>query len=242
MLNQSLGSSLALVAQAGPDQVAANPINTVILLGLLSLLPFLLMMTTSFLKFAVVFSILRNALGTQQIPPNPVIIGLAVLMSVYVMSPVGSEIYEVLEPEIQAETEADTMSNQGAKFLLESFDKARPPMRDFLQKHAHQKEVDFFFQWAQRMGPEKWQEELDSSSLIVLIPAFAISELTEAFAIGFLIFLPFLVVDMVISNILLAMGMHMLSPVVVSLPFKLLLFVMADGWTLLTRGLLQGYL
>ncbi len=233
-------SVLTTVAQA--SQIGANPINSVILLGLLSLLPFLLMMTTSFLKFSVVFSILRNALGTQQIPPNPVILGLAVLLSVYVMSPVGAEIYEQLEPELAGDVSAEALSGQGAALLLETFEKSKPPIRTFLARHAHEHEVEFFLEWARRMGPESWRTGMERDNLVVLIPAFAISELTEAFAIGFLLFLPFLVIDMVISNILLAMGMHMLSPVVVSLPFKLLLFIMTDGWTVLTRGLLQGYL
>jgi type III secretion protein R len=224
------------------SSVGSNPINTVILLGLLSLLPFLLMMTTSFLKFAVVFSILRNALGTQQVPPNPVLLGLAVMLSIYVMAPVGYEIYEALEPDLAADSSVETLSGQGASLILESLEKSKPPMKEFLARHAHPEEVEFFLEWAKRMGPEQWKQDLTQGDLIVLIPAFAISELTEAFAIGFLLFLPFLVIDMVISNILLAMGMHMLSPVVISLPFKLLLFVMTDGWVLLTRGLLQGYL
>jgi type III secretion protein R len=229
------------VATSGLE-LGANPINTVIVLGMLSLLPFMLMMTTSFLKFAVVLSILRNALGTQQIPPNPVVMGLAVMLTVYVMSPVGAQIYSDLEADLKRDAQDETLSGQGAVTILNTIEKSKPPMREFLKRHAHAREVEMFHQWAKRMGPEDWKRELAADDLVVLIPAFSVSELTEAFAIGFLLFLPFLVIDMVVSNILLAMGMHMLSPVVVSLPFKLLLFVMADGWALLTRGLLQGYL
>ena len=117
-----------------------------------------------------------------------------------------------------------------------------PPLARFLKRHAHPREVELFLGWARTMGPDSWKTGASGDDLIVLVPAFAISQLSEAFAIGFLLFLPFLVIDMVVSNILLAMGMHMLSPVVVSLPFKLLLFVMIDGWTLLAQGLLQPYL
>ncbi len=222
-------------------QIGSNPISTVIILGLLSLLPFLLMMSTSFLKFSVVLSILRNAMGTQQIPPNQVIVGLAVILSIYVMSPVGAEIYAALEPELSQTSSTETLSGQGARSVLRGIELATPPLKTFLARHAHAKEVDLFLHWARTMGPESWKE-MPRDHFLVLLPAFAVSELTEAFAIGFLLFLPFLVIDMVVSNILLAMGMHMLSPVVVSLPFKLLLFIMIDGWSLLARGLLQSYM
>ena len=235
-------ASVMPLAQASNLEMGANPISTVVLLGLLSLLPFFLMMTTSFLKFAVVLSILRNAMGTQQIPPNPVIMGLAVILTVYVMSPVGAEIYENLQGDLAQNSQAQTLSGEGARSILKGIEISKPTIRAFLATHAHEKEVQLFHYWGRRMGPETWQEELREDDLLVLIPAFAISELSEAFAIGFLLFLPFLVIDMVISNILLAMGMHMLSPVVVSLPFKLLLFIMVDGWSLLCQGLLQGYL
>ena len=233
-----------ILMQSAPvtPQWGANPVTTVVLLGLLSLLPFLFMMTTSFLKFAVVLSILRNAMGTQQIPPTPVIMGFSLILTVYVMAPVGAQIYDNIQPDIQANSRATLVSGEGARNLIRVLDKGKEPLREFLKKHAHPKEIALFFDWAKKLGPERWRAELTSDDLIVLVPAFAVSELTEAFAIGFLLFLPFLVIDMVVSNILLAMGMHMLSPVVVSLPFKLLLFVMVDGWTLLSQGLLQGYL
>ncbi len=235
---------LCMLAQVGSPSlpIGSNPVGTVILLGLLSLLPFLLMMTTSFLKFSVVFSILRSAMGTQQIPPTPVIMGLSIILTVYVMAPMGSTIYQQIQPELQRNSRADLLSGEGARGIISVFDKATPPLKAFLKKHAHPKEIKLFLRWGRQMGPPTWKENLGEDDLIVLIPAFAISELTEAFAIGFLLFLPFLVIDMVVSNILLAMGMHMLSPVVVSLPFKLLLFIMVDGWSLLSQGLLQGYL
>jgi type III secretion protein R len=225
-----------------PAAMGANPLSNLVLLGVLSLLPFLLMMTTSFLKFSVVLSILRNALGTQQIPPNPVLMGLAIVLTVYVMAPTGLEIYQALEPQLASSSGTETLSGRGAAEILGAIDKAKPPLAKFLARHAHPREVQLFHHWAQAMAPAERKDLISQEDLLVLIPAFAVSELTEAFAIGFLLFLPFLVVDMVVSNILLAMGMHMLSPVVVSLPFKLLLFIMIDGWGLLAQGLLQPYL
>jgi type III secretion protein R len=221
---------------------AANPLTTVLMLSLLSLLPFLLMMSTSFVKFSVVFAILRSALGLQQVPPPAVTTGLALILTAYVMAPVGTQVYQAVEPLLMESSGQDVVSPGGAQMVLEAVSRAREPLRAFLFKHAHPKERVAFHQMALRMGPPSWKESLKDSDLLVLVPSFTVSELTEAFMIGFLIFLPFLVIDMVVSNLLLAMGMHMLSPVTISMPFKLLLFVLVDGWDLLVRGLVQGYL
>ena len=229
-----------LFLQAG--QWGANPLTTLVMLSLLSLLPFLLMMSSSFVKFSVVFSILRSALGLQQVPPPAVTMGLALIMSVYVMSPVAAKVYDSAEPLFTQSTGQDIVSPGGAQTVLKLVERARDPMRDFLARHAHARERALFHQMALRMGPPRWKESMKDDDLLVLVPAFTVSELKEAFMIGFLIFLPFLVIDMVVSNILLAMGMHMLSPVTISMPFKLLLFVLIDGWGLLVRGLLSGYL
>ncbi len=233
--------SLALLL-VGPVSWAANPLTTVLMLSLLSLLPFLLMMSTSFVKFSVVFAILRSALGLQQVPPPAVTTGLALILTAYVMAPVGTQAYQSVEPLLMESSGQDVVSPGGAQMVLEAVSRAREPLRAFLFKHAHPKERAAFHQMALRMGPPSWKESLKDSDLLVLVPAFTVSELTEAFMIGFLIFLPFLVIDMVVSNLLLAMGMHMLSPVTISMPFKLLLFVLVDGWDLLVRGLVQGYL
>ena len=236
---------ISALPAGSPMDLGSNPLSSVVLLGLLAMLPFLLMMTTSFLKFSVVLSILRNALGTQQIPPNPVLLGLSLILSVYVMSPVASQVYDALRGDLARDTDAQTLSGRGAESILDAVERSLPPLKTFMAKHAHKREVDFFVHWARRMGPPEWKEgpdQIQRTDFIVLLPAFSISELTEAFAIGFLLFLPFLVIDMVVSNILLAMGMHMLSPVVVSLPFKLLLFIMVDGWSMLAQGLMQAYL
>jgi type III secretion protein R len=221
---------------------AGNPLTTIIMVALLSLGPFLLMMASSFVKFSVVFSILRSALGLQQVPPPAVTTGLAIIMSVYVMSPVGAKVYEAVEPVLARPSSDGVVSAPGAQMILSVADEARDPLREFLTKHAHARERNLFHQMALRMGPPSWQESMKDDDLLVLVPAFTVSELSEAFMIGFLLFLPFLVIDMVVSNILLAMGMHMLSPVVISMPFKLLLFVLIDGWSLLVRGLVQGYM
>lgn len=245
-------ASLAVAAPAGAPGVpvpaafeggiGANPVSSLLLVALLSLLPFVLMMTTSFLKFSVVFSILRTAMGTQQVPPTPVLMGLSIILTVYVMAPVAVEIEAAARADLATVSAAPTVSGEGAQAILQAAAKARPPLARFLKRHAHPREVELFLGWARTMGPESWRTGASGDDLMVLVPAFAISQLSEAFAIGFLLFLPFLVIDMVVSNILLAMGMHMLSPVVVSLPFKLLLFVMIDGWSLLAQGLLQPYM
>jgi type III secretion protein R len=227
---------------AAPVSWASNPLTTVIMLSLLSMLPFLLMMSTSFVKFSVVFSILRSALGLQQVPPPAVTTGLALILTAYVMAPVGLQVMDAVQPLLMESSGQDVVSPGGAQMVLEAASRAREPLRAFLYKHAHVKERQAFHQMAVRMGPPAWKDALKENDLLVLLPAFTVSELTEAFMIGFLIFLPFLVVDMVVSNILLAMGMHMLSPVTISMPFKLLLFVLVDGWDLLVRGLVQGYL
>jgi type III secretion protein R len=233
--------SLALLL-AGPTSWAANPLTTVLMLSLLSMVPFLLMMSTSFVKFSVVFAILRSALGLQQVPPPAVTTGLALILTAYVMAPVGSQVYDSVQPLLMESSGQDVVSPGGAQMVLEAVSRAREPLRAFLFKHAHAKERAAFHQMALRMGPPSWKDSLKENDLLVLVPAFTVSELTEAFMIGFLIFLPFLVIDMVVSNILLAMGMHMLSPITISMPFKLLLFVLVDGWDLLVRGLVQGYL
>jgi type III secretion protein R len=159
-----------------------------------------------------------------------------------VMAPVGAQVYEAVEPVLAQPSGEDVVSPAGARMILSVVDEARDPLREFLKKHAHARERNLFYQMALRMGPPSWQDTMMDDDLLVLVPAFTVSELSEAFMIGFLIFLPFLVIDMVVSNILLAMGMHMLSPIVISMPFKLLLFVLIDGWSLLVRGLVQGYM
>ncbi|WP_426702949.1 type III secretion system export apparatus subunit SctR [Rhodanobacter sp. Col0626] len=214
-----------------------SPALVITLVVALAMAPFVAVMVTSFTKIVVVLSLLRNALGLQQVPPNVVINGLAIILSVYVMNPVIMDTYK--DAQIQMSTQAPgpmTMDKLGQ--IVQS---GKEPLRQFLIKHSHDSERGFFLQSAKRLLPPDRQAELNADDYMVIVPAFTVSELTEAFQIGFLLFLPFLVIDLVVSNILLAMGMMMLSPTMVSLPFKLLLFVLLSGWAKLIHGLVLTY-
>lgn len=216
------------------DLTSFSPSSALLTVVVLSLAPFVAVMVTSFTKLVVVFSLLRNALGLQQVPPNVVMNGLALVMSIYVMYPVGIEMANKLQgvKDIGSSTTA----------MLKAVDVAKEPLRDFLIKHSRPVERAFFYRTAQRSVSPQVAATLTDRDFLVVIPAFTVSELAVAFEIGFLIFLPFLVIDLVISNVLMAMGMMMLSPTTVSMPFKLLLFVLLDGWVKLTHGLVQTYL
>lgn len=227
---------------SSPGQSVARPLVLLIILIGISLLPFVVMMTTSFVKIAVVLALVRNALGTQQIPPNPIVTGLAVIMTIYIMMPVGMEIYKVAGKTINQGTNQPVLSQVTVNLLMDAMKEGREPVRAFLIKQAHEKERALFFNLARKMRPEADREQVQDNDFTVLIPAFVISELSEAFQIGFIIFLPFLVIDIVVTNILLSLGMFQISPITVALPFKLLLFVLVDGWHLLAKGLVLGYL
>jgi len=209
----------------------SSALLTVVVLGLA---PFVAVMVTSFTKLVVVLSLLRNALGLQQVPPNVVLNGLALVLSIYVMYPVAMEMGNRLQ----------SAGNVGGntQSLLKAADLAKEPLRDFLIKHTRPIERAFFLKTAQKAVSPDLAANLTDRDFLVVVPAFTVSELSVAFEIGFLIFLPFLVIDLVISNVLMAMGMMMLSPTTVSMPFKLLLFVLIDGWVKLTHGLIQTYL
>ncbi|MBF0100933.1 MAG: type III secretion system export apparatus subunit SctR [Desulfobacterales bacterium] len=210
-----------------------DPLYLVVLLIGLSLAPFIAIMVTSYLKFTVVLSLIRNALGIQQIPPNMVINGLAIILTIYVMAPIFEETGLIL-------SQSD-LSKKDIPTLKEAAIKAKEPIRHFLLKHCHEKERVFFMKTAKSLWPENKAATLKSDDLIVLVPSFTVSELTTSFEIGFLLYLPFIAIDLVVSNILLAMGMMMVSPMTISLPFKLLLFVLLDGWTRLIHGLVLTY-
>lgn len=211
-----------------------SPSSALVTVILLALAPFAAVMVTSFTKIVVVFSLLRNALGLQQVPPNLVINGLALVLTIYVMYPVGQSVMK----------EASKIENVGkdTQSLLDAANTAKEPLREFLIKHAQLRERDFFLKTLRKMSPDEGVEKLSPRDFVVIVPAFTISELTVAFQIGFLIFLPFIVIDLVVANILMALGMMMLSPTIVSLPFKLLLFVLIDGWVKLAHGLVLSYL
>jgi type III secretion protein R len=208
-----------------------------------SLLPFVGMMVTSFVKIAVVLSLTRQAIGTPQAPPTTVITGLAIILSAYVMYPVGYAAYEKVEPYLKPGSHLFSRSAElDINILGNALSAAKEPLKTFLREQATTKNIQLFKNLSNKsMAAASTTSALSEGDFMVLVPAFVISELTKAFQIGFVIFLPFLVVDMVVANILMALGMQMLSPTTVSLPFKILLFVLVDGWHLITRGLISGY-
>lgn len=210
-----------------------DPIYLIGVLVALSLAPFVAIMVTSFVKLVVVLSLVRNALGIQQIPPNMVINGLALILTLYIMAPAAQETYEILRAE-----NPDVKDFESVSAAVQA---ASQPLRRFLTKHAHPHERLFFQKTAKQLWPEERAAEVTDEDLMVLVPAFTVSELVEAFQIGFLIYLPFIVIDLIVSNVLLSLGMMMVSPMTISLPFKLLLFVLVDGWTRLIHGLILTY-
>ena len=218
----------------------ANPVVLIIVMGVLALAPFALIMLTSFVKISVVLSILRNALGTQQIPPNQVITGLSLILTIFIMAPVVEKMYA--QAGDIGNTEA-IFSELSVREIFEAAQRGRKPLKEFLERYAHKEDRALFFDWARKMAQrnENDPNEISSDDFRVVIPAFVTSQLTEAFTIGFLLFIPFLIIDLVVANILQAMGMFMLSPTIISLPFKLLLFVLINGWVLLIQALVLGY-
>jgi type III secretion protein R len=230
------------VESVSPDSFASRPLVLMLALAALSLVPFVLMMVTSFVKISVVLSIVRSALGTQQIPPTQVITGLAIILTVYIMAPVGQAMYRASEVDILARGPS-LLSSESVGKLLEAADKSKEPLRAFLNKKITAKDRALFFNLAKKMrATEEDRQQLTEKDFLIIVPAFVVSELKEAFQIGFLLFVPFIVIDMVVANILLALGMQMLSPTTISMPFKLLLFVVVDGWYLIAKGLVVGYL
>jgi type III secretion protein R len=210
-----------------------DPFYIIIVLSMLALAPFMAVMVTSFIKIVVVLSLVRNALGIQQIPPNMVINGLAIILTLYIMAPVGQDVFDILQ-----KRDLSTKDFQG---MRQAADLAKDPLKNFLMKHSDKRERLFFIKTAKTIWPEKKARQIKDDDMIVLIPSFTVSELTMAFQIGFLLYLPFVAIDLIVSNILLAMGMMMVSPMTISLPFKLLLFVLLDGWARLIHGLVLTY-
>jgi type III secretion protein R len=219
----------------GPDDLLSRPIILVVALALVSLLPFAFMTVTAFVKIATVLQIVRSAIGAQSVPSNSVIMALAAALTLLAMAPVGDKITARAAPLFTGkQLDTVTMVERGV-------DAVREPMREFLRDNASETERTRFLDVAREARPEAQRADVKADDLPVLIPAFVVTELGEAFAIGFLVYIPFLVIDLVVSNVLLALGMQMMSPTQVSLPFKLLLFVAIDGWGLLARSLVAGY-
>jgi flagellar biosynthetic protein FliP len=202
-------------------------LQLIALLTVLSLAPSILIMMTSFTRIVVVLSLLRTALGTATAPPNAVIVSLALFLTAFVMGPALQRSYEVgIKPLIANEITAE-----------QAFERSSGPLRTFMQKNVRDKDLKLFSD----MSAEPAPANPENLSLRILVPAFMISELKRAFEIGFLLFLPFLIIDLVVASVLMSMGMMMLPPVVVSLPFKLIFFVLVDGWSLVAGSLIQSY-
>lgn len=209
-----------------PEDVSVT-LQLLFLLTILSLAPGILIMVTSFTRIIIVLSFVRTGLGTQSMPPNQVLVGLALFLTFFIMSPIFTEINETsLQPYLAGEVSQD-----------EALDTAVVPIKKFMAAHTREKDLALFFKYAGLPKPES----IEDIPLTSLIPAYAISELKTAFQIGFVIFIPFLIIDMVVASTLMAMGMMMLPPVMISLPFKILLFVLVDGWYLIIESLLMSF-
>jgi flagellar biosynthetic protein FliP len=209
-----------------PEGVSTS-VKLLLLLTVLSIAPSILILMTCFTRIIIVLSFVRTSLATQQMPPNQILLGIALFLTFFIMAPTFSEVNEkALTPLFNEEIE-----------LEEAYELASIPFKEFMSKHTRQKDLALFLNYA---GIER-PEAIEDIPLTALVPAFAISEIKTAFQIGFMIFIPFLVIDMVVASILMSMGMMMLPPVMISLPFKILLFVLVDGWYLIIKSLLQSF-
>ncbi|MCF3942420.1 flagellar type III secretion system pore protein FliP [Oceanobacillus alkalisoli] len=217
---------IEIFSSSDPTNISTS-VRLILLLTIFSLAPGILILMTSFTRIVIVLSFVRTSLATQQMPPNQVLIGLALFLSFFIMAPTFQEVYDdALEPLFAEEITLD-----------EAYESASVPMKEFMAQHTRQKDLALFLNYTEAEPPETVQD----IPLTTLIPAFAISELKTAFQMGFMIFIPFLVIDMAVASILMSMGMMMLPPVMISLPFKILLFVLVDGWYLVTHSLLTGF-
>lgn len=217
-------------------------ITQAVTLSFLSLLPFIVMILTSFLKIVIVLSLLRSALGVQQAPPNQIINGVAFMLSLFVMYPTALKMYDAAQKTILEKRAPDSLiSPESSTYILSIAQDASGPLKDFLKRNSVVQHQALFYRMAYRVLPEQHRADLKPDDIIILIPAYITSQLKEAFEVGVLIYIPFFVIDLVTSNILLAMGMMMLSPVTISMPLKLFLLVMLDGWTLLIQGLVATF-
>lgn len=204
-----------------------NPVlQMLVVMSLFSLLPFMFCCMTSFLRFTIVFSMLKTALGTQQVPPSIVIIGLSMILTFYTMGGVFQKMYDM--------GSVPYMKNQD---LVQTIDLGSKPLKEFMMKQTRESDLAFFIELANKKPPETPED----ITIWQVAPAYILSELKTAFEIGFIVFVPFIVLDLIVANILLALGMFMLSPTIISLPFKLLIFIAVDGWALIVQGLVQSY-
>lgn len=215
-----------MFSSSDPSSVATS-VKLLLLLTVLSLAPSILILMTSFTRIIIVLSFVRTSLATQQMPPNQVLVGLALFLTFFIMAPVFSDVYEnALQPLFDEKITLD-----------EAYEEASTPMKEFMAKHTRQKDLALFMNYSKMDKPETVKD----IPITTLIPAYAISELKTAFQMGFMIFIPFLIIDMAVASILMSMGMMMLPPVMISLPFKILLFVLVDGWYMITSSILNGF-
>ncbi len=218
--------NLSLNAPNTPNQLVTT-LNIVIMLTVLALAPSIIFMMTSFLRLVVVFSFLRQAMGTQAMPPNTILISLALVLTCFIMQPAATKAYDNgIKPYLDEQIGYE-----------EAYTKSIAPFKEFMLNNTREKDLALFYRIKNLENPNT----IDDVELSALVPAFMISELKTAFEIGFLLYLPFLVIDMVVSSVLMAMGMMMLPPVMISLPFKLLIFVLVDGWNLLIGNLVKSF-
>ncbi|MBA4118015.1 MAG: flagellar biosynthetic protein FliP [Candidatus Puniceispirillum sp.] len=219
--------TLSLDMGEGGGTFTGRMLQMILILTVLSLAPSILMMVTSFTRVVIVFSFLRNAMGLQQSPPNTVLVSLALFLTAFIMAPTLQKSYEDgIAPYMQEHIQEE-----------EAFDKAVGPLRDFMLAHVREKDLELFLGMS-KTGEVKTPQD---TPLKALIPAFMISELARAFEIGFIIFLPFIIIDLAVASILMSMGMMMVPPMMISLPFKVIFFVLIDGWHLLVGSLVKGY-
>lgn len=224
---QTLPKISISVGEATEPSDLSSTLQIILLITVLALAPSIIIMVTSFIRFAIVLSFLRHALGVQQLPPNQLILGLALLLTFFVMSPVIDKAYnEGIKPFMDEKITQE-----------EAFEKATAPVREFMLLQTREKDLALFVNIAKLDKPESPED----IPLHVLVPGFVISELRIAFQIAFVLFIPFLVIDMVVASVLMSMGMMMLPPIIVSLPFKILLFVLVDGWYLLVKSLVDSF-
>jgi flagellar biosynthesis protein FliP len=221
------GVSLTVDGQSPEPKQVTSGVQLLVLMTFLSMAPAVLILATSFTRIVIVLSMLRSAIGTPSIPPNQVVIGLSLILTFFIMAPVYKQIDEVaIQPFLNEQIDQETALKLGQQ-----------PIRDFMFRQTREKDIQLFLD----LGNEAAPASLDDIPTVSLFPAFVISELRTAFTMGFVIYIPFLVIDLVVSSILLSMGMMMLPPSLVSLPFKLLLFVMVDGWYLIVRSLVLSF-
>ncbi len=215
------------VSIGGEDAGLSSTIQVIIILTVLAIAPSILLMMTSFTRILIIFSFLRRALSLQATPPNQVLVGLSLFLTFYIMSPVFADVYQnaylpMTNNEINQE---------------EAFEKAGKPLKGFMLKHVRENDLALFI----KISDSEPVEDVNDVSIWALIPAFIISELKTAFIVGFMLFIPFIIIDMVVASTLMALGMMMLPPVMISMPFKLLLFIMVDGWNLITGAVVKGF-